>query len=127
MRSGPQAASALATQPLGEDRMPALIVFHGDADATVHPSNAAAVAKAALTGDAPAARTVTGSSAQGQRFTRTDYPDAGGRSAVEVWLLHGAGHAWSGGSASGSYTEPRGADASAEMLRFFLEHPMARH
>jgi len=125
MRSGTSAAPA----PLGHGPMPPVIVFHGDADATVHPDNGASVVSAArgLRGaDEAVPRITQGNSLQGQRYTQTVYTAADGQRTVEHWLLHGAGHAWSGGSMAGTYTDPRGADASVEMLRFFMSHPMAR-
>ncbi|MDM0050320.1 PHB depolymerase family esterase [Variovorax sp. J22R115] len=110
-------------------RMPPTIVFHGDADSTVHPRNGEQVVAAALAGQpetaAPAPQEASGTSTQGRTFTRRTYASAEGRSAVEHWVLHGAGHAWAGGSSQGSFTDPSGPDASAEMLRFFLAHPHA--
>lgn len=120
MHNGP------ATTAPSPATMPPLIVFHGDADATVHARNGDAVVAAALGGRGAAPHEVSGTSAAGQRFTRRVHAAADGRATVEHWQLHGAGHAWSGGSARGSYTDPRGADASAEMLRFFLAHPKVR-
>lgn len=101
------------------------IVFHGEADTTVHARNGEQVAAAALAGQPGSAaqpRVASGQSAHGRSFTRRIYTDADGRPTVEHWLLHGAGHAWAGGSPQGSFTDPTGPDASAEMLRFFLAH-----
>ena len=60
---------------------------------------------------------------QGHAYTRTVYKSANGETLIEQWIVHHAGHAWSGGNTNGSYTDPRGPDASAEMIRFFGEHP----
>jgi len=98
------------------------IVFHGDADRTVNAVNADQVIAQNLP-EAGLRRTTThGQTPSGMRFTRTTYGDASGVSTLEQWALHGAGHAWSGGSVEGSYTDPRGPDASREMARFFLSH-----
>ena len=96
------------------------IVFHGDRDTTVHPRNGAEVVARAGGGVEVLSEART---PQHQRqFTRSIRRDATGRSVLELWEIHGAGHAWSGGSASGSFTDPTGPDATREMLRFFLEH-----
>jgi poly(3-hydroxybutyrate) depolymerase len=55
----------------------------------------------------------------GRRYRITRYSDARKRIAAELWLVHGAGHAWSGGSSRGSHTDPKGPDASRRMLEFF--------
>jgi poly(hydroxyalkanoate) depolymerase family esterase len=109
------------------------IVFHGDHDKTVHPRNADhllehyCAAKTTRSRDEAGGSTPRGTVRQGQvpgghAYTRTTYRDAGGQAIVERWTIHGLGHAWSGGSSSGSYTDPKGPDASAEMVRFFNEH-----
>jgi len=99
------------------------IIFHGDRDATVKPSNADAIAaqvRAGCSADIDLCATVhTGITADGQSFTRQVLADGTNPATVELWILHGAGHAWSGGDARGSFTDPRGPDASAEMIRFF--------
>lgn len=98
------------------------IVFQGSEDRTVHPSNAdRIVAAAAPTGPGCALRKESGRSASGRIYTRTIVEDSGGSPAVEYWLVEGAGHAWSGGHPSGTYTDSHGPDASRQMVRFFLD------
>ena len=98
------------------------IVFHGAADRIVHPSNAEKIIKAqAKIGDS-VERANTRPSA-GRAYSRAIIRDKIGASVVEQWLIDGSGHAWSGGSADGTYTDPHGPDASREMLRFFFEEP----
>jgi poly(hydroxyalkanoate) depolymerase family esterase len=111
--------------PAPRGRAVPTIVFHGDADHTVHPSNGDRVIAQARGGQGLTAETTRGRSDGGLAFTRTVERDAAERPMAEHWLVQGAGHAWSGGSAAGSYTEPRGPDASREMLRFFLQHRTA--
>lgn len=98
------------------------IVFHGDADRIVHPSNAAKVTQAEKQqGDTEEHRE---GSFSGRTYRRSVIRDKTDRAIVEQWLIRGTGHAWSGGNADGTYTDPQGPDASREMLRFFLEeHP----
>jgi poly(hydroxyalkanoate) depolymerase family esterase len=100
------------------------IVFHGDADRTVHLANGeqvAAQAHAAAKGPLNR-RSETGRSEGGRAFTRATSHNQADLALVEHWTIHGAGHAWAGGSATGSYTDPGGPDASREMMRFFLQH-----
>lgn len=96
------------------------IVFHGDRDMTVNPVNGDQVIAQARAAAGLKPTTTQGTSSDGVPFTRTVERDDEGRAMLEHWVLHGAGHAWAGGSSSGSYTDPRGPDASREMVRFFL-------
>jgi poly(hydroxyalkanoate) depolymerase family esterase len=97
------------------------IVFHGDLDTTVHARNSLqAIVQASPAPDDRGTDTVEKGEDNGRRYTRTVHADAAGRTAMEHWLVHGAGHAWSGGSRAGTYSDPRGPDASRAMLKFFL-------
>lgn len=108
------------------------IVFHGDRDHTVHPNNgvtaldqcmSASVHAAGNESKVPETSIVKGQVPQGRQYTRKIYNGEEGSAVAEHWIIHGAGHAWSGGSKAGSYTDPKGPDASQEMIRFFYAHP----
>jgi poly(hydroxyalkanoate) depolymerase family esterase len=119
MKHGAHTRSAAGTAPL--------IIFHGDADRTVHPVNAQCLVDVWLRASGEPAsryekRTHSAQIPHGHRYERTTFTNGEGRPLVERWSIHGGGHAWSGGSPLGSYTDPLGPNASAELLRFFLHH-----
>ena len=143
MKNGAKAAPATrgGSHQSGAPALPPrpIIVFHGDADSTVHARNGEQLIDAALASAIGGARNAlqeehTGRSPGGKSYTRTVYyrtadsadpsaPPPGKTAVAEHWVLHGAGHAWAGGHAGGSHTDPGGVNATEEMLRFFLEHP----
>ena len=117
-----------------QDGVMPTIVFHGSADKTVHPDNGAQIVNAALvawdacglalekiqrTEDAVAE---TDGATGNRSAVRTTYSAADGKSYIEHWAVGSGPHAWSGGDAAGSFTDPQGPDASQAMLAFFLQH-----
>src|SRR5919204_3276236 len=136
MQQGALAPARPESRTSGATGVPAravpTIVFHGDRDLTVNVVNADHVltpwVQAADEWDTTAGtdQHVTVGRGQvpgGYTYTRSIYYDPQGRALMEKWIVHQMGHAWSGGSPRGSYSDPKGPNASAEMVRFFSEHP----
>ncbi len=108
------------------------IVFHGDRDHTVKQTNGQMIVEQAWKAHSSAATEFAlsmnvqkGEGVGGRAFSRTTYADEGSNVMIESWVVHGAGHAWFGGDASGTYTDRSGPDASSEMVRFFLSQRLA--
>ncbi len=120
MNNGAPGKAARGHASFDDSRTAPVIVFHGDRDSTVHIDNGIHVigerAKASARHDQ--------GDADGRAYTRSQFKPSNGHAQAEHWVIHGAGHAWSGGSSDGSYTDEQGPDASREMLRFFLENPL---
>lgn len=115
MRNG----GAPTPRPTASGGIVPTIVFHGDRDATVHPVNGEHVIEQAKAAAGVQTEIRRGEAPGGIRYTQTIHAAEEKGATLEHWALHGAGHAWSGGSPAGTYTEPKGPDASREMLRFF--------
>jgi poly(hydroxyalkanoate) depolymerase family esterase len=102
------------------------IVFHGSADKTVAPGNGQAIVQQQLAAHAAGGTWLEreeAAAAQARRAaTCEQWLDDQGRVRLESWQVSGGPHAWSGGHASGSFTDPQGPAASEAMARFFLRH-----
>jgi len=106
------------------------IVFHGDRDKTVHPRNGEHLVSRSLAQNRASGADVSIERAQvpgGHAYTRSVHRDSTGRAVLEYWLVHGGGHTWFGGKPHGSYTDPKGPDATREMIRFFYQNPFKQH
>lgn len=135
MRHGsrPSTSQGEAHTPLDgepEGLMPT-IVFHGSADRTVHPDNGDQIVQAALAAVRAAGmplerleipQALPAATGEMRNTLRTVYRIPQGRSYVEYWSVEAGPHAWSGGSETGSFTDPHGPPASQAMLDFFLQH-----
>lgn len=124
-RDVPSAFAAMAgnanADPARPTRPTPTIVFQGGADPTVNPANADRIARDVLNAGPEVTLFDQASGLlNGRSFIRETTMTGDGATLLEYWKIEGLGHAWSGGNSAGSYTDPAGPDASAEMVRFFL-------
>ena len=131
MKRGAPVKAGASSHGMGPSGRVPTIVFHGDRDKTVHPLNGEQIIRAAVdparSGDAKTVRVTPGEHDRETRraFSRTVHRDDAGVPIAEHWIVHGAGHAWSGGRRAGTFTDPDGPDSTREMVRFFLSHRSA--
>ncbi|MDE5412537.1 extracellular catalytic domain type 1 short-chain-length polyhydroxyalkanoate depolymerase [Alkalihalobacterium chitinilyticum] len=123
----------LAYQAMGQyAQVIPTMVFHGDSDFTVQSINGhQVITQWAKTNDLAydgqentyfydvADEVIQGQVSGGRSYTRSIYRDNAGNLLMEKYIVDGMGHAWSGGSSQGSYTDPAGPRASELMWEFF--------
>jgi poly(hydroxyalkanoate) depolymerase family esterase len=121
MRGPTGIARPAGPEVAGSTDAPRVIVFHGSADTTVHPSNAGRIVADQEGHHGRTSRSEQTASGETRGYTRLIADGENGAHAIECWMIEGASHAWAGGSSAGTYTDPRGPDASGAMVRFFLD------
>lgn len=111
------------------------IDFQGTSDTTVAPINGDQVIQQWMQTDHLASNntynasfnspstSTNGQVPNGRAFTQSTWNDNNGNEVEEYWKITGMGHAWSGGSTSGSFTDPMGPSATQAMYNFFIAHP----
>ncbi|MBB6444481.1 extracellular catalytic domain type 1 short-chain-length polyhydroxyalkanoate depolymerase [Bacillus benzoevorans] len=123
-----------AFQEMGENKKKMrVIVFHGSSDTTVNPINGeqviiqwaqtnflveGGIGQADVT---PAQ--IHSDSINGKSYICYVYHDSNDKELLEFWLIDEMGHAWSGGTETGSYTDPSGPNATEIMWEFLSKHP----
>jgi poly(3-hydroxybutyrate) depolymerase len=136
--SDPREAAQEAASAMGSHARPMpVIVFHGDQDTTVPATNADQLVSQWVTTDdlvddgaqngsiaAQPTKVSQGQVPNGRSYTLRSYSDRQGKELIQYWLVHGMGHAWSGGCRCAPYSDPSGPDATGAIYAFFMNHPM---
>ena len=130
----PAACGRAAHAAMGDHARPVpSIVIHGSGDRTVVPVNGEQVLEQSMAANrlaAPERATLDigrpDAAARGQvdgghAYTHSRWTDRRGALMHELLKVEGMGHAWSGGASGGSYTDPRGPDATEAIWRFFTQ------
>jgi|GEM_PF-1792847 len=123
----PAAQGALAHAAMGSRaRVVPAFVLHGSADSVVAKVNGDQVAAqwlhvaGVVLGEGAIERGSAVPGEDGRPFTRVVHRNKGnGAAIVEHFVVEGLGHAWPGGRDGGSYSDPRGPDASRLLWSFF--------
>ncbi|WP_018130343.1 extracellular catalytic domain type 1 short-chain-length polyhydroxyalkanoate depolymerase [Effusibacillus pohliae] len=127
----PVADGDSAYQQMGTHARPVPVIeFHGDNDTVVNPINGTQCMQQWARTDQDAGASVhsnpdsswNGQVSGGYSYTVYNYNDNSGKNWLQHYVVHGMGHAWSGGSTAGSYTDPYGPNASQIMWNFFTSH-----
>ena len=134
MRTGVIADSVMPERVLmasGSRREPRpLLVLNGGKDQVVAPRNGDALTRQWTVAvqewlGQPLDSVVVDTTAGGRAARRVSYR-ASGRTWIEHWTILELGHAWSGGSSSGTYTDTAGPRATDLMAEFFGLRPRRR-
>jgi poly(hydroxyalkanoate) depolymerase family esterase len=105
------------------------LVLHGGKDAVVNAANGRQAARQWMVTNSRAlgvdslSPVRTSGRDGGYGWTRACYR-TGSSCIVEEIVVDELGHAWSGGSREGTFTDENGLAATGELIRFFRDHPM---
>jgi poly(hydroxyalkanoate) depolymerase family esterase len=134
----PLKAGEMAYQAMGSyARIVPTLVFQGSVDPVVAPINGDLVVQQWMETDhlashggydasfANPAQIITASPPASHPYRERSWNDSTGHEVQEYWVAIGAGHAWTGGSPSGTFTDPLGPNLSQILYSFFLNHPLS--
>ncbi|HET8911781.1 MAG TPA: PHB depolymerase family esterase [Ktedonobacteraceae bacterium] len=135
--SDPQSQGQAAFHAMSDlARIVPTIVIHGTHDKTVTPLNGDQAVQQWMETNQLASKntfnsnftqptTVTSGQVPGGRaYVVATWKAASGRELQSYWKIGGMGHAWSGGNALGSFTDPSGPSATQAMHDFFIAHSL---